>query len=366
MSHVPREPEVFINGRFLGQRVTGVQRYARETLHALDELLAADKGAGLRWTLLVPRGTPLPIFRHVMVETLGRLQGHLWEQLELPWRARAGLLFCFGLTGPLLKHQQIITVHDAAVVRMPENFKATFRHGYRWLVRSIARRAPRTMAVSQFGAAEAIECFGVPAERVRVATEGWQHLQRITPDVSVLDDHGLRERRYALAVGSPRLSKNFAAIEQAIMLLGANAPCCVVVGATDAAVFRVDAGRGASDLLRIGYVSDAQLTALYQHAECFVFPSFYEGFGIPPLEAMACGCPVIASTAPAVREVCGDAALYFDPARPEQLADAFRRLFADAALRARLRTAGTQRTQHYSWDASAALNLAAIREVMCP
>jgi len=176
VSHVPREPEVFINGRFLGQRVTGVQRYARETLHALDELLAADKGAGLRWTLLVPRGTPLPVFRHVMVETLGRLQGHLWEQLELPWRARAGLLFCFGLTGPLLKHQQIITVHDAAVVRMPENFKATFRHGYRWLVRSIARRAPRTMAVSQFGAAEAIEMglasHAVPQGQLKPALEG--------------------------------------------------------------------------------------------------------------------------------------------------------------------------------------------------
>ena len=360
-----REPQVFINGRFLGQRVTGVQRYARETLHALDELLAACGGAGLRWTVLVPRGTPQPVFRHLLVETCGRLQGHLWEQLELPWRARAGLLFSFGLTGPLLKRRQIITVHDAAVVRMPATFNATFRHAYRCLVRIIAGRAPRTMTVSQFSAAEAIECFRAPAERVRVATEGWQHLERITSDVAVLDDLGLRQRRYALAVGSPTPSKNFAAIERAIVLLGADAPCCVVVGETDSAVFQDDAARGAGDLLRIGYVSDAQLKALYEHAECFVFPSFYEGFGIPPLEAMACGCPVIASTAPAVREVCGDAALYFDPARPEQLADALRGLFADAAQRARLRKTGTQRLRHYSWDASAKLNLAAIREVMC-
>jgi glycosyltransferase involved in cell wall biosynthesis len=127
---------------------------------------------------------------------------------------------------------------------------------------------------------------------------------------------------------------------------------------------RNDAAHGPSGLVCIGRVSDAELEALYQHAECFVFPSFYEGFGIPPLEAMACGGPVIASTAAAAREVCGDAALYFDPARPEQLAEVLRRLFADAGLRARLRDAGAQRLQRYSWDASAELNLAAIHEVM--
>jgi len=359
------DPQVFINGRFLGQRVTGVQRYARETLDALDRLLAADSGAGMRWTVLVPRGTPLPAFRHLAVETLGRLQGHLWEQIELAWRAREGLLFSFGFTGPLFKRRQIITVHDAAVVRMPQTFNAGFRHGYQRLVRRITARAPRTMTVSQFSASEAIECFSAPAERLRVTTEGWQHLLRVEPDPSLLDHHGLRGRPYALAVSSPTPNKNFAAIERAVALLGADAPCCVVVGAADATVFRAGAANEAA-LLRVGYVSDAQLKALYAHAACFVFPSFYEGFGIPPLEAMACGCPVIASTAPAVREVCGDAALYFDPARPEQLADRLRELFADAALGERLRAAGTRRLGFFSWDRSAALNLAAIREVVCP
>ena len=363
-SQAPPWPEVFINGRFLGQRVTGVQRYARETLNALDGLLAANAGAGMRWTVLVPRGTPLPIFRHLEVEPLGRLQGHLWEQLELPWRVRNRLLFSFGFTGPLFKRHQIITVHDAAVVRMPRTFKPGFRHAYQGLVRTIARRAPRTMTVSRFSADEAVACFGASRERLRVTTEGWQHLQRITADESLIDAHGLRGQPFALAVSSPTPNKNFAAIERALALLGDDAPRCVVVGAADAAVFRSEGGPEGSALVRVGYVSDAQLKALYQHATCFIFPSFYEGFGIPPLEAMASGCPVIASTAPAVREVCGDAALYFTPTRPEELADRLSQLFGDALLRDGLRHAGQMRLESYSWDAAAALNLAAIRDVV--
>jgi glycosyltransferase involved in cell wall biosynthesis len=357
------DTEILINGRFLGQRVTGVQRYARETLHALDELLGSGAGAGLRWTVLVPRGTPAPALRHLAVEPLGRLQGHLWEQLELAWRARTGLLFSFGFTGPWLTRRQIITVHDAAVVRWPLTFNRVFRHGYRWLVRHITARAPRTMTVSQFSAAEAVACFDTPAERVRITSEGWQHLLRTDADETLLDRHGLRDRPYALAVSSPTPNKNFAAIERALEALGDHAPCCVVAGAADATVFRA-AGASGSALTRVGYVTDSQLKALYRHATCFVFPSFYEGFGIPPLEAMACGCPVIASTAPALREVCGDAALYFDPARPDELAAQLRTLFADADLRERLRAAGVQRLAHYSWQAAAELNLAAIREVV--
>lgn len=357
------EPEVLINGRFLGQRVTGVQRYARETLHALDELLAAGAGAGLRWTVLVPRGTPAPSLRHVAVETLGRLQGHWWEQIELAWRARAGLLFSFGFTGPWFTRRQIVTVHDAAVVRWPQTFNAAFVHGYRGLVRRITARAPLTMTVSQFSAAEAIECFRAPPERVRVTSEGWQHLLRIDADDTVLDRHGLRDRPYALAVSSPTPNKNFAVIAEALSLLGRQGPCCVVAGAADAAVFRRADAAGAA-LRRVGYVSDAQLRSLYQHATCFIFPSFYEGFGIPPLEAMACGCPVVASTAPALRELCGDAALYFDPTRADQLAAHLRAMFADDARRRRLREAGQRRLGRYSWQASAERNLAAIREVL--
>jgi glycosyltransferase involved in cell wall biosynthesis len=358
-------PRVYLNGRFYGQRVTGVQRYARETLRCLDDMLAEGHGDAAQWTLLVPQGTQTPPFKRLAVQSVGRLSGHLWEQIELPWAARDGLLFSLGLTGPLVKRNQVITVHDASVVRVPQAFNRVFRWGYRLLVSRVARRAPRTMTVSRFSAAEATACFGAPPERVAVTTEGWQHLAPIEPDDSLLDRHGLRGVPFVLAVSSPTPNKNFRAIAQALMLMGADAPPCVVVGAADGSIFRADGSTaGGVGMMRVGYVSDAQLKALYQHAQCFVFPSFYEGFGIPPLEAMACGCPVIASTAPALREVCGDAAMYFDPSRPDELAQCLRSLFGSAPLRARMTLAGHTRSQIFSWRKAAALNLDVINELV--
>ena len=207
------------------------------------------------------------------------------------------------------------------------------------LVRRIVSRVPWTIAVSRFSAAEAVERYGAPAERVRVGTEGWQHLDRVKPDESILDRYGLRGKPFALAVSSPTLNKNFSAIAQAIRILGNSAPLCVVAGVANPSIFRA-AGDGSDSIVRLGYVSDAALKALYQHASCFIFPSFYEGFGIPPLEAMSCGCPALASTALAVREVCGDVPLYFDPRHPEDLALRLREVFADPALRARMSSNG--------------------------
>jgi glycosyltransferase involved in cell wall biosynthesis len=293
------------------------------------------------------------------------LRGHLWEQLELPWRARNGLLFSFGVTGPLLQQQQIVTVHDANVIRMPKTFTRGFRLWYRLLVPRLVTRAPITIAVSRFSAREAEQCYGASPRALRIATEGWQHLDRVQSDFSLLDLHGLRGARFALAVSSPTANKNFAAIARALAILGPSAPRCVVAGAADPGLFR-RAGVVPPRIVPLGYVTDRQLKALYQSATCFVFPSFYEGFGIPPLEAMSCGCPVLASTAPALREVCGEAALYFDPRDPKELASRLNEVFGSQELRSRMALAGRERATLYSWMESARLNLRFITECFRP
>ena len=238
-----------------------------------------------------------------------------------------------------------------------------FRWGYRALVGLLARRAQRVLAVSHFSAREAVDCFGAPPSRLRLVTEGWQHMDRIEPDTSVLDRHGLRERPYLLAVSSPTPSKNFGLIARALDSMRAEAPLCAVVGALAPGLAGGELA-GRPGLLPLGRVSDAELKALYQHARAFVFPSRYEGFGIPPLEAMACGCPVLASTADAVVETCGDAALSFDPDDPAGLASCIRAVWHDQGLRHRLADAARLRLDTYSWEQGARLHLAAIEEIL--
>lgn len=357
---------VFINGRFFSQQVSGVQRYARETLNSLDVLLSEGEGEGLRWILLVPKGlSALPVFRCIEVEEIGWFSGHLWEQLELPWCARTGVLFSFGLTGPLAQRSQIITVHDANVIRIPEAYSWQFRMWYRFLVRYLVAHSVQTVVVSRFAATEAAACYGAKPERLRIAMEGWQHLLEVEPDERILDRAGLRDQTFALAVSSPTANKNFNAIVQALSLMGDEAPPCAVAGGGNHVVFSTENLSASSAMIPLGYVSDAELKALYKNATCFIFPSFYEGFGIPPLEAMSCGCPVIASTAAAVSEVCGDAPLYFDPHQPAQLADCLRKVFSDSSLRKSMSARGIERSRHYSWSEGARLNLSFIREALC-
>lgn len=361
----PHATPLFINGRFLTQGVTGIQRYARETLACMDQQLG-PQGPHADYnpvTVLAPKGAQNPGLKHIRFQTIGRLSGHAWEQTELAWHARQGLLFTFGFTGPLLHRRQITTVHDAGVVRVPEAYTAKFRLWYTFMVRSLVKHAPLTLAVSQFSKREAVSCFGARPERVGVTTEGWQHLNAIQADERILDQHHLRGQPFVLAVSSANPNKNFGAIVKALNLMGDQAPRCVVAGATNSAIFQ-QATETSERMLKVGYVSDGELKALYQHASCFVFPSFYEGFGIPPLEAMSNGCPVIASTADAVQETCGDAALYFDPHQPEQLAQRLSEFFSDPSQGQALTQAGHARAAQYDWQLAGRLNLDMIKPIL--
>lgn len=356
--------QVFINGRFLTQQVTGVQRYAREIIGALDELLVESMpdAGGLEFTLLVPRGTEVPALKHVKVRSCGRLSGHAWEQVDLLWHARSGMLVNMGFTGPLLHPRQIITIHDAAVVRVPEAYTARFRLIYRILLKALVAKASAVMSVSLHSGSEAISLFGAKAHSTLITTEGWQHLNRTGEDTGVLERHGLLAAPFILAVSSATPNKNFGCVVQAMNLLGDKAPLFAVAGNANSQVFRsslVDHPK----MKKLGYVSDAELKALYRHAYAFVFPSFYEGFGIPPLEAMSLGCPVIASTAHAVQETCGDAAIYFDPHSAEQLADKIRTLVDSPALHQEYAERGANRARSFSWREGAQRFLHIVRDV---
>jgi glycosyltransferase involved in cell wall biosynthesis len=341
---------ISLNGRFLTQPLTGVQRYAREIAAALDALAAKGEAPAIS-LLAPPAAAGFEAYPHLAPRHIGTRGGQPWEQLDLP-RAAEGLLLSLGNTGPLLARHQAVVIHDAGVFDTPESYGWKFRLWYRWMQRGLVMRGARLLSVSEFSAGRIAHHLGVARASIGVTLEGGEHILREVADAGVLARHGLRPRRYALVVGTGAAHKNLAALGHARDALSAAGLVLAVAGAKDADVFR----RGSStpaDVRALGRVTDAQLRALYENALCLLFPSIYEGFGLPPVEAMWCGCPVIAAPAGAVPEVCGEAALWFDATRPPSLGEAVARLAAEPDLRARLAELGRARTAIFSWDAAA-------------
>lgn len=357
---------VVANGRFFAQSRTGVQRYGVETLVALDRLLGRMPQLleGTAWQLALPRDADdVPLLEHFEIHTLPQLTGHAWEQLSLAAFARGAYLVNASYSAPLFKRAQCITVHDASVRAHPQ----TFSRGYRWFNNlAMALLAPRVdtlMTMSRFSAGELRTHFHLLRDDVVVGRSGWEHAVAPTgtDDAAVLARHGLQSGHYLFAVGSQKANKNFGLIPRALQLLGAELPMpMAVAGGRDAWVFQGVEPLGRDSVRLLGYVSDAELYALYRHAAWFVFPSVYEGFGLPPLEAMANGCPVLAAQAASIPEIYGDAVVYFDPHDPASLAATLRAvtLRPDAALqREQLRRRAAARLAYYTWEANAQILL---------
>lgn len=346
-------PPLAINGRFLSQAMTGVQRFAGEVTRAIDVLAGAGAIAPVP-RLLVPRGAPVPGFVNLRVEEVGTRDGQGWEQRDLPGALGDAFLLNLGNTAPLrLRGRQLVVIHDAGVFDTPDSYAFAFRVWYRLLHHALPRLGARLVTVSEFSRGRLALRLGVAAERIGVVPEGGEHILRAEADRAVLAQHGLEPGRYALVVGTGAAHKGLDALRGAAALLSSHGMVLAVAGGGDAAVFR-SRFEGMGEAIRpLGRQSDPALRALYENALCLLFPSRYEGFGLPPLEAMWCGCPVIASRAGAVPEVCGDAALWFDVEKPANLSVQLARLIGDAGLREALLTRGRERAADYSWDRAA-------------
>ncbi len=342
---------IAINGRFLTQGTTGVQRFAREVTSAIDRLAATGEWPQAR--VLHP---PLPApasYEHLTAQACGRRSGQLWEQLELPRAARRTFLLNLGNTAPLLHgpHQAVV-IHDAGVFDTPESYSAAFRLWYRLMQKRLARAGALLLTVSEFSRGRIAEHLGIERARIAVLPEGGEHMLRAPADQAVLTRHGLQPGRFALAVGNPVAHKNLATLGAAAAVLAQQGMVLAAAGSADPGVYS-SAGAPPDSVRSLGRVTDAELRALYESALCLVFPSRYEGFGLPPLEAMTCLCPVIAARAGAVPEVCGRAALWFEPGDAAGLAAALARLLQEPGLAAELRETGRARAARFTWDAAA-------------
>ncbi len=349
---------VYLNGRFLSQPMTGVQRFCTETATAIDRLIAEQTWP--HTVMLTPNATAVPAgassgnpYRKLCVEKTGRWRGQMWEQAELPGAARQGILVNLGNTAPLLTgRRQVLVIHDAGVFDTPESYSPRFRVWYKTLHRCLSRAGVTIVTVSEFSRKRIATHLGLDPRNIPVTYEGADHILRTQADMAVLEKHDLRPREFVLVVASRVPHKNHEALRATADALRLRGVVIAVVGGTNPNVFGAIGDFGAPGRT-LNRVTDAELRALYENASCLLFPSRYEGFGLPPVEAMACNCPVIAARGGAVEEVCGDAALYYTNGDDRSLVRAVEALLDDETTAASLRLKGQARAAALSWDASA-------------
>lgn len=216
----------------------------------------------------------------------------------------------------------------------------------------LAKTAKVIFTVSQYSKNELVRYCHIPIEKLVVVYEGCDHISRIPSDQGVFKKYCIGDKPYILAVGSNALHKNFSVLDEAAAALPPDEIEIIIAGGDFKGWFNSVPDCNAKGARRLGYVTEMELKALYERATAFVFPSNYEGFGLPPLEAMACGCPVIVSKIASLSEICGDAALYIDPDRPEELKEKIM-CITKIPSRQEQKEKGIHQAQKYKWSSTA-------------
>lgn len=351
-----RQRPIYFNGKFYTGGLNGVHRVADRLIRECDRLLAAMP-ADMRppaYLLTSARAGWVPDLEAIQRRDFPRT-GQAWEQLVLPLKARDGVLVNLANLAPVLHPRKITMVHDAQFLFRDCGYPARQRLGYRWLAPLLGRSSRAMLTVSEFSR-RMLDSFGIaPAERVQVIANGADHILGAPESHGLRVMLGLEPQRYAVIFGSAKGYKNVAVAFDAFAD-GALAPLRLVVIGPDRAELEAAGLHPPADAVFAGRIDDADLRGLLAGALAILFPSRTEGFGLPPLEAMLCGCPVVASPAGAIPEACGSAALYAGTDRPDEWREAIIALRDDPALRQRKITEGRARAARFTWaDAGARL-----------
>ena len=338
-----KRTKVAVNCRWMAKELTGTERYAAEVTR---ELLAAGE---LDVELRVPADAVLPDWAKDAKVVRSRATGMLFEQIVLPLTTLGTHLINLSGPAPLIRRNQSVVLFDASVFRYPRTFSAGFVAWYRLLYWVLSRTARHLFTISEFSATEIAEVVRVPRLRLIVAPCGADHATRGTPERPSLN----LPSDYVLCVGTLAARKNLLPTTHALSVAGTNV---VVVGAAGKSkVFGAASGlsEAPANLLVAGRLSDGEVNWLIDNATALVFPSLYEGFGLPVVEAQGRGCPVICADRSSLPEITRGSALMFDPDHPEAVPRLVAELQNVAGVRESVIANGLENVKRYTWARTA-------------
>ncbi len=338
---------LIINSRFLTQNITGVQRFAIEISKQLKKQL------GDKVQFVCPKNIiNIDLAKKLDVKVIGGKNGHLWEQIDLPKYLKQNdspLLLNLANTAPLFYKKKIVTIHDIAYERFPQTFDWKFRLFYKLLIPNIIKTSKHTLTVSEFSKNEIHNLYRTNLENISVV---YNAVNEIFKPKKIETNP-----KYILAVSSLNYQKNFHSLVKAFNQLDDKSTKLYLVGSINknfASIELLNEIEKNTNIVFKGRVDDNELIELYSNAICFVYPSLYEGFGIPPLEAQACGCPVVCSNVASLPEVGGvDSVVYCDPYSVQDIKEKIDLVLNDEKLQNDLRLKGFENIKKFSWEESA-------------
>jgi len=308
--------QILINGYFLCRNLTGIERYAIEITRRLDLLCKSGEVS-----IIIPKNiSNIPLYKNIKVIRYGRkIQHILWQMFTLQFflvTHRKYTVLEFGNTA-LPFSPGIVFLHDIYCEHFPEDFISlkdkVIRLYNRWQYRLIAKKAKLIATVSEFSKNEICDAYKTEPSKIKVVYSSADHIRSIEPDHSIFSDYpSLKEKPFYFSLGSLSKRKNIK------WLIGAaknNPHVIFAVSGTSLPVVKADELSDSipSNIILLGYLNDEKVKALMQTCKAFILPSYYEGFGLTPLEALACGAQIIAADAASLPEIYGNAAHYIDP-----------------------------------------------------
>lgn len=340
--------KVVVNARFLTQPITGVQRFAIEISKKLKKHLQNDI------IFVAPKDIiNWEIASELDVKIIGINKSHVWEQIDLRRfliKHNSPLLLNLCNTAPLFYHNNVITIHDIAFEVYPQTYSKKFLLVYKFLIPKLAHYAKKIITVSEFSKSEMMKYYNIPSDKIEIIYNA------VSTKFQEIYNENLRKEKYFLTVSSLNYRKNLKLVLKAFTILN-NTEKNVklyVVGDLDNKSFskyNLHEFETNNKIVFLGRLSDEKLMEYYSNSLAFIYPSLYEGFGIPPLEAQKCKTAVIVSDIPCFREIFGNSVIYNDVHQANQLKDNMQLLLTEG-FRLKFVIKGIENENRYSWEKS--------------